>query len=97
MNSFSLNLNKPLKNGQILNIEDIKTNDIYVFAADDKYINILKYNKYLFLTNQYTDSIKNAENRSIIGHSISDDGNPILYWATENLRNIRKMANFLMP
>jgi len=95
LNSFSLNLNRPLENGQILNIEDVKTNDIYVFAADDKYINILKYNKSLFLTNQYTDSIKNAENRSIIGHSISDDGNPILYWATENLRNIRIIKYYL--
>jgi hypothetical protein len=95
LNSFPLNLNKPLENGQILNIEDVKTNDIYVFAADDKYINILKYNKYLFLTNQYTDSIKSAENRSIIGHSISDDGNPILYWATENLRNIRIIKYYL--
>lgn len=95
MNSFSLNLNRPLENGQILNVEDVKTNDIYVFAADDKYINILKYNKSLFLTNQYTDSIKNVENRSIIGHSISDDGNPILYWATENLRNIRIIKYYL--
>ena len=95
MNSFSLNLNRPLENGQILNVEDAKTNDIYVFAADDKYINILKYNKYLFLTSQYTDSIKKAENRFIIGHSISDDGNPILYWATENLRNIRIIKYYL--
>ena len=95
MNSFSLNLNRPLENGQILNIQDVKTNDIYVFAADDKYINILKYNKSLFLTSQYTDSIKNAENRSIIGHSIGDDGNPILYWATENLRNIRIIKYYL--
>lgn len=95
MNSFSLNLNRPLENGQILNVEDVKTNDIYVFATDDKYINILKYNKSLFLTNQYTDSIKNVENRSIIGHSISDDGNPILYWATENLRNIRIIKYYL--
>ena len=51
LNSFALNLNRPLEDGQILNIEDTKTNDIYVFAADDKFINILKYNKSLFLTN----------------------------------------------
>ncbi|MDR7211245.1 hypothetical protein [Flavobacterium piscis] len=95
LNSFSLNLNRPLENGQILNIEDVKTNDIYVFAADNKYINILKYNKSLFLTNQYTDFIKSAENRFLIGHSISDDGNPILYWATENLKNIRIIKYYL--
>ncbi|HEX7868651.1 MAG TPA: hypothetical protein VF455_00915, partial [Chryseobacterium sp.] len=95
LNSFSLNLNRPLEKGQILNIEDAKTNDIYVFAADDKYINILKYNKSLFLKNQFTDSIKMAENRSLIGHSIGEDGNPILYWATNNLRNIRIIKYYL--
>lgn len=95
LNSFSLNLNRPLENGQTLNVEDVKTNDIYVFAADNKFINILKYNKSLFLTNQFTDSIKIAENRSLIGHSIGDDGNPILYWATDNLRNIRIVKYYL--
>ncbi|MEO7977202.1 hypothetical protein [Flavobacterium sp.] len=95
LNSFPLDLNRPLENGQMLNTEDVKTNDIYVFAADDKYINILQYNKFLFLKNQFRDSIKNAENRSIIGHSISDDGNPILYWATDNLRNIRIIKYYL--
>jgi hypothetical protein len=94
LNSFALNLNRPLEDGQILNIEDTKTNDIYVFAADDKFINILKYNKSLFLTNQFTDSIKLARDRSLIGHSISDDGNPLLYWATNNLRNIRIIKYF---
>lgn len=95
LNSFSLNLNQPLVNGQILNVEDVKTNDIYVFAADDKYINILKYNKSLFLTNQFTDSIKFVKDRSLIGHSIGEDGNPILYWATNNLRNIRIVKYYL--
>jgi hypothetical protein len=95
VNSFPLDLNRTLENAQIINIEDVKTNDIYVFAADDKYINILQYNKFLFLKNQFRDSIKNAENRSIIGHSISDDGNPILYWATDNLRNIRIIKYYL--
>lgn len=94
LNSFPLDLNRPLENGQILNIKDVKTNDIYVFAADDKYINILKYNKSLFLKNQFIDSIKMAKNRSLIGHSISDDGNPLLYWATNNLRNIRIIKYF---
>jgi hypothetical protein len=95
LNTFSLNLNRPVENGQILNIEDVKTNDVYVFAADDKYINILKYNKSLFLTNQFTDSIKLAKDRTLIGHSIGDDGNPILYWATNNLRNIRIVKYYL--
>lgn len=89
LNSFALNLDRPLENGQILNIEDVKTNDIYVFASDKEYINILKYNKSLFLKSQFKDSIKNIRERTLIGYSISDDGSPLLYWATNNLRNIR--------
>lgn len=36
LNSFPLNLDNPLEEGQILNIEDVKTHNIYVFAADTK-------------------------------------------------------------
>lgn len=95
LNLFPLDINRTIENAQILNIEDVKTNDIYVFATDNKYINILKYNKFLFLKNQFTDSIKNSENRTIIGYSISDDGNPILYWATDDLGNIRIVKYYL--
>ncbi|WP_316634905.1 hypothetical protein [uncultured Flavobacterium sp.] len=95
LNSFPLNINNPLEDGQILNVEDVKTHDIYVFAADDKKINILKYNKSLFLTNQFTDSINNIENRVLTGYSINEDGNPLLYWDSENSRNIRIIKYFL--
>lgn len=95
LNSFALNLDRPLENGQILNIEDVKTNDIYVFASDKEYINILKYNKSLFLKSQFKDSIKNIRERTLIGYSISDDGSPLLYWATNNLRNIRIIKYYL--
>ena len=95
LNSFPLNLNNPLEDGQILNIEDVKTHDIYVFAADTKNINILKYNKSLFLTNQFTDSIKNPLNRPLSGYSISEDGNPLLYWNFPNARNLKIVKYFL--
>lgn len=95
LNSYPLHLNPPLKSSQLINIQDEKTKDVYVFAADNKYVNILKYNQSLFLTNHYTDSIKNADKRVIMGHSISEDGNPILYWATENLRNLRIVKYYL--
>lgn len=67
LNTYPLNLNNPLENGQALNVEDVKTHDIYVFAADDKKINILKYNKSLFLTNQFSDTLRNVDDRSLIG------------------------------
>lgn len=95
LNSYPLNLNNPLENGQALNVEDVKTHDVYVFAADDKNINILKYNKSLFLTNQFTDTVKYVDKRTLIGHSISEDGNPTLYWGSKNLRNFRIIKYYL--
>ena len=95
LNTYPLNLNNPLENGQALNVEDVKTHDIYVFAADDKKINILKYNKSLFLTNQFSDTLRNVDDRTLIGHSISEDGNPTLYWSSQNRRNLRIIKYYL--
>ncbi|WP_163409353.1 hypothetical protein [Flavobacterium ajazii] len=87
LNSLPLHLNN-LEKTQILNVEDEKTNDIYVFAWDNKNINILKYNKSLFLTNQFTDSIKYEMNRNLVGCHISQENKPTLYWISRNYRNI---------
>lgn len=89
LNSFPLNLSNPLENGQSLNIEDVKTNEIYVFASDNSNINILKYNKSLFLRGQFTDSIKSAKNGILLGSSLSEDGNPSLYWSSPDYKNLK--------
>lgn len=95
LNSYPLELNNPLEIGQVLSTEDLKTHDIFVFAADDKKINILKYNDSFFLKNQFTDTLRIEENKSLLGHSISDDGNPTLYFGSKNLRNMRIVKYFL--
>lgn len=95
LNTYPLNIINPLEDGQVLNFEDTKTHEIYIFAADDKKINILKYNKSLFLTNQFTDTIKNQEKRILSGYSLSEDGNPLLYWSSPNFRNIKIVKYFL--
>ncbi|WP_281231408.1 hypothetical protein [Flavobacterium gelatinilyticum] len=92
LNSFPLNLN--LSEAQLLNIEDVKTHDVYVFASDNKNINILKYNQSLFLTSQFTDSIRYAADRVLLGYSIGADKAPLLYWSSSNLRNIRIIKYF---
>lgn len=89
LNSYLLNLNKPLENGQLLNVEDVKTHEMYVFATDNESINILKYNSSLFLKSQFKDSIRSEHNRTLIGYSLNEDGNPTLYWESQNHRNIR--------
>lgn len=89
LNSAVLNLNKPTENGQLINAENVKTNEVFVFASDNKTINILKYNKSLFLANQFRDTIRSEQKRVLIGYSFGDDGNPTLYWGSENHKNIR--------
>ncbi|MFD1602023.1 hypothetical protein ACFSJW_24160 [Flavobacterium artemisiae] len=88
LNSFPLNLNEP-SFSQLLNVQDVKTKDVYVFASDNKDIKILKYNQSLFLTQQFTDSIKFAKDRNLIGYSIGEDQSPLLYWSTKNYNNLR--------
>ncbi|MFH6992997.1 hypothetical protein [Flavobacterium sp. FlaQc-48] len=95
LNSYPLDLKKTDENNQILNTQDEKTHELYVFAADSKNISILKYNNSFFLTNQFTDSIKNAADRTLLGSSISDDGNPTLYWSSGKAQNIKIIKYFL--
>lgn len=87
LNSLPLNLNF-LGKTQILNAKDENTNDIYIFTWDNRNINILKYNQFLFLSNQFTDSIKHETSRNLIGYSISKNKNPTLYWSSRDYRNI---------
>ncbi|RED24802.1 hypothetical protein BD847_1538 [Flavobacterium cutihirudinis] len=94
LNSFPLNLNRPQENGQILSTEDVKTNEIYVFAADNKKTQILKYSKFFFFTDQFTDTINNLQSKVLIGHSFSEDGNPTLYWTSDNSSDIRIVKYF---
>ena len=95
LNSFPLNLDITSENLQTLNVEDVKTSDIYVFAADDKNINISKYNKSLFLTSRFTDSIRTPLNKSLSGYSISEDGNPLLYWSSQSGKSLKIVKYFL--
>lgn len=87
LNSLPLNLNF-LGKTQILNAQDEKNKDIYIFTWDNKNVNVLKYNPSLFLTNQFTDSIKHEISRDLIGYSIDEHKQPSLYWNSNNDKNI---------
>lgn len=87
LNSLPLNLNF-LGKTQVLNAKDENTNEVYMFTWDDKNITILKYNPSLFLSSQFTDSIKHPTSRNLIGYSISNDRKPALYWSSSDNRNI---------
>lgn len=95
LNSYPLNLKKFDQNNQILNIENTTTHDVFVFATNSTNITILKYNNALFLKNDFTVPRTDLEDKSIIGYSLSEDGNPTLYWATEDLKTIFVIKYYL--
>ncbi|MBF4492560.1 hypothetical protein IRZ83_05720 [Flavobacterium sp. JLP] len=89
LNSSVLNLSKPAESGQLINAENTKTHEVYVFASDNKAINILKFNKSLFLANQFKDTLRAEKKRVLMGYSFGEDENPTLYWDSENHKSIR--------
>lgn len=95
LTSFPLDLKNSKENNQILNIENVRTHEVFVFATDQKNITILKYNSALFLIDQYTGPLLNSDCKSLIGYSFSEDGNPTLYWSSLGFRNILIIKYYL--
>ncbi len=88
--SFPLELKKPRDNHQILNgIND--QNQIFAFASDRDNVTILKFNSAIF----FQDSLKiNRPDKNFAfmsGYSFSENGNPIVFWASENYKKIKSV------
>ena len=86
--SFPLDFKKTDEYNQVLNVENTETHEIFVFACNSENITILKYNNAVFLNDQFVFPRTNLENRLLIGYSFGEDGNPILYWASQNSKDI---------
>jgi len=95
LNSYPLDLKKYDENNQVLNVENTTTHDVFVFAANTESITILKYNSALFLKDEFTVARTNLDKHSIIGYSFSEDGNPTLYWATQDYSSIFVVKYYL--
>jgi hypothetical protein len=95
LNTFALDLKKYDQNKQILNVKNSTTDELFVFASNATNLSILQYNSALFLKNDFTIARTNLGNKSIIGYSFSEDGNPTLYWSTEDLKSIIVIKYFL--
>jgi hypothetical protein len=95
LTSFPLDLKNSKGNNQILNVENVQTHDVFVFATDEKNITILKYNSALFLSNQYTGPRINSDCKLLIGYSFGEDGNPTLYWSSQGFKNILVIKYYL--
>jgi hypothetical protein len=88
LTSYPLDFRQTDDYDKILNVENTQTHDVFVFAANQENITILKYNNALFLNDQFSTSRINLEDKILIGYSFGDDGNPSLYWASVNLKDI---------
>ncbi|WP_086065104.1 hypothetical protein [Flavobacterium saccharophilum] len=83
------------RSNQLLTIENKATHDVFVFAANNENLSILQYSSSLFLKDKYTTPLKNINNKSLIGYSFSEDGNPTLYWSTPDFEIILAVKCFL--
>jgi hypothetical protein len=88
LNSYPLDFKESNESNEILNVENEQTHEVFVFAADNESISILKYNPSLFLIDQYKAVFKNPDQKSLIGYSFSEDGNPTLYWVSPDYTTI---------
>ena len=86
LTSYPLELKKSKEYNQIVNAENTTTHDLFVFASDKETITILKYNSALFLSNQYTLARPDLDYKLLTGYSFNDEGNPTLYWTSEDLK-----------
>lgn len=95
LNSTPLEIKESNRSNQLLTVENKATHDVFVFAANNENLSVLQYNSSLFLKDKYTTSLKNIDNKTLIGYSFSEDGNPTLYWSTPDFEIILAVKFFL--
>lgn len=86
--TFPLELKKAKEFRQAVNAENNNTHDLFVFASDKETLTILKYNSALFLSNQYTLPRPDINYKLISGYSFNSEGNPALYWSSNDFSKI---------
>ncbi|MBZ4035649.1 hypothetical protein K6T82_12785 [Flavobacterium sp. 17A] len=80
LTSYPVDFKNKKEQSAILNAENSVTHEIFAFIATPDSLSILKYNSAIFLKEKITTSRKFVEDKSLIGYSFSEDGNPTLYW-----------------
>ena len=80
LTSYPIDLKTQKEDCETLNAENVVTHEVFAFIASRDSLTILKYNNALFLNDKFTTTRQYTENRSLMGYSFSEDGNPTLYW-----------------
>lgn len=87
LTSYKVDFKIKKEQPEIVNAQNKITKDVFVFIASDS-LTILKYNSALFLKDKFVTSRQFVENRSLLGYSFSEDGNPTLYWFSGEEKSI---------
>ena len=90
LNSHSLELKKSRNNHQILTAVNLRK-DIFAFASDKEKVTVLKYNKFLFFSDSISINRPEKEYEFMAGYSFENNGNPCVYWASEDLKKMQSV------
>ena len=95
LNSYTIDLKNKMTQSQIMTGENTVTHDVFVFAASADSLSILKYNSAIFLRDKFVTNRQYTENKSLMGYSFSEDGNPTLYWFSREEKAIILIKYYL--
>lgn len=95
LTSYAIDLKNKIDQAEILTGENTVTHEVYVFAASADSLSVLKYNSALFLRDKFVTNRQYTENKSLIGYSFSEDGNPTLYWFSREEKSIILIKYYL--
>ncbi len=95
LTSYAIDLKNKMAQPQIMTGENTATHDVFVFVASQDSLSILKYNSALFLRDKFITNRQYTENKSLMGYSFSEDGNPTLYWFSKEEKSIILIKYFL--
>jgi hypothetical protein len=82
-----LKLGKPAYTRQLFHAVNSESNEVFVFAADNDHVNILRLNAGLFITGEYQLS-RPERNLFMAGYDFTPGGLPVIYWANTDFEDI---------
>lgn len=91
LSSKKVELRKPAEKQQVFACAD-SLNQFYVFASDKEKVTAFKYNPALFIRDSLSSGRPDGAFTFIAGSSISSDGNPFLYWASDDYSKIASVG-----
>lgn len=86
--SHPLELKKAASYHQIINAVN-NQNQVFAFASDKEKLKVLKYSNALFFKDSLSVSRPDKSYDAMVGFSFEDNGNPYLYWSSEDYTKIQ--------